>query len=872
MTVQSTSQQRPDLAAESSLGLSAKRVFDVVLSSVSLAVLSPVLAAIALAIKLEDGGPILFVQPRVGKDGRVFDCYKFRTMVVNAESKGAGLEIASGDDRITRVGSVLRDWSLDEIPQVFNVLKGDMSVVGPRPTVPSQVDQYTTWQRRRLEMKPGMAGWAWIHGRNTIPWERRIELDVWYVDNWSLALDARVFMIGVSKLLKREGVYAEDGSVSGFQGRDDPAREIGADAESPGSPPDGGEGGPAQRLVIVGGGGHGLVVADALAASSEGEAQIEIVGVVDDGLAIGTRVGPTVVVGCLENLRNIEHDAVVIAVGDNRARAELFAQLDAAGESFATVVHPSAVIAPSAKIGRGTVICPRVVVGPDAVVGDDVILNTGATIDHHCCIGDHVHVCPGVSLAGAVSIAEGAFVGTGVSVVPGRSVGEWSTVGAGAAVVEDVPSHVTATGVPARWATEGEQSAAVLEDEETEISVPMSSPDIGPGERAAVAEVVATQWLSMGPFIEDFERRVAEYLGVDCAVAVSSGTAGLHVSLIGAGVERGDLVITTPFSFIASANPVLYEGGIPIFVDIDPETLNIDPELVAEAVSDLEAGRGERWLPPAVAPTGLVTPERTKAIVPVHVFGQPAEMDPLLATAREHGLEVIEDACEALGSQHLGRHAGTFGDAAVFAFYANKQMTTGEGGMVVTNDQEKAALFRSLRNQGRDEFNEWLDHVRLGYNYRLDEMSAALGAVQMQRLDEILEKRSRTAAWYGERLGDIEQLSVPEPSAETTRMSWFVYVVRLAEDLDRDAVMRRLAERRIPSRQYFPPIHLQSFYRSQLGFREGQFPVTERISRSTLALPFSGVMTEEQVDVVCDTLRGILQEDAVRIDRIRTKA
>ena len=386
------------------------------------------------------------------------------------------------------------------------------------------------------------------------------------------------------------------------------------------------------------------------------------------------------------------------------------------------------------------------------------------------------------------------------------------------------------------------------------ISIPMSSPDLTDAELAAVQDVVQTRYLSIGPYINAFEEGFTSYLGVSHAAGVNSGTSGLHLCTIAAGIGPGDLVITTPFSFIASANCILYEQAVPIFVDVAPATGNIDPALVAEAASDiLQGGAAARpWLPPALRdapPTG-----RLKALLPVHAFGNPADMDPLLEVARKHNLLVIEDACEAMGAEYRGRKAGTLSDAAVFAFYPNKQMTTGEGGMIVTDHEAWDSLFRSLRNQGRDVFNAWLDHNRLGYNYRLDEMSAAIGAVQLQRIEELIAKRERVAAWYNERLQAVDLVEVPQVAPTTTRMSWFVYVVRIRPPASRDTVMQLLAEWGIPSRPYFSPIHLQSFYREKFGYQRGDFPVTEELGDYSLALPFSSVMTEEQVEIVCHYL------------------
>ncbi len=382
--------------------------------------------------------------------------------------------------------------------------------------------------------------------------------------------------------------------------------------------------------------------------------------------------------------------------------------------------------------------------------------------------------------------------------------------------------------------------------------VPMSSPDLSEAERAAVAAVLRTPSLSMGGEILGFEAAFREYTGLKHAIGVNSGTAGLHLCVRAAGIGEGDLVITTPFSFVASANVLLFERAVPIFVDVDPQTGNIDTELVSQAVSDLtQNGRAAgRWLPRK----GAGQEGRLKAILPVDVFGQPADLDPIRQVARKHNLKVIEDACEALGAEYKGQKAGTLGDSAVFAFYPNKQITTGEGGVIVTDDDQAAALMFALRNQGRAPGDTWLQHTHLGYNYRLDEMSAALGRVQMSRLEELLAKRETVAGWYNERLAELPGVQAPQLAAETSRASWFVYVVRFSAEIDRDRVAKKLDEAGIPARPYFLPIHLQPYMVERFGFQPGDFPITEDLGRRGLALPFSGVMSEAQVETVCRTL------------------
>jgi dTDP-4-amino-4,6-dideoxygalactose transaminase len=361
--------------------------------------------------------------------------------------------------------------------------------------------------------------------------------------------------------------------------------------------------------------------------------------------------------------------------------------------------------------------------------------------------------------------------------------------------------------------------------------IPMSSPDITQAEMDAVQEVLKSGWLSNGPKIKDFETLFARYIGTTYATGVSSGTTGLHLSIIAAGFQPGDEIITSSFSFVASANSALYENAIPVFVDIDYKTGNLNPDLIEEKIT-----------------------ERTRAIMPIHVFGQPADMAAICRIASKYDLMVIEDAAEAVGAEYNGRRAGTFGDCAVFGFYPNKQMTTCEGGMIVTNHEGWQRLFQSLRNQGRDDFTVWLEHNRLGYNYRLDEMSAALGVVQLQRLEELLQKREQVANWYNACIDGIDGVDKPYIAPTTSRMSWFVYVIQLNKHLHRKQIVEGLQQQNIASRPYFSPIHLQEFYKERFGYQSGMFPMTEQAGRSFLALPFSSVMTKEQVEIVADAL------------------
>ncbi len=386
----------------------------------------------------------------------------------------------------------------------------------------------------------------------------------------------------------------------------------------------------------------------------------------------------------------------------------------------------------------------------------------------------------------------------------------------------------------------------------------MSSPDLTDLEVQAALSVVRTPSLSMGPQVAAFEEAFRRYTGLPHALAVSSGTAGLHLGVLAAGIQDGDLVLTTPYSFVASTNVILYERAVPVFVDVDPLTGNIDPRLAAAAAEDLARGNSnaERWLPRR----GMYRQGALKAILAVDVFGQAADYDRLRQISDAHQLVLIEDACESLGAEYKGRKAGTLGDLAVFAFYPNKQITTGEGGMLVTGDAAMAAMVASLRNQGRAPGDTWLQHTHLGYNYRLDEISCALGAAQMSRLEELLAARRQVAEWYHCRLLHLPGVELPNDTlaAETTQASWFVYVIRLPLEVDRDALISRLASAGIPSRPYFSPIHLQPYMVQRFGYQPGDFPVAEEMGDHGLALPFSGKMSEDQVDLVCQELKDSL--------------
>lgn len=366
------------------------------------------------------------------------------------------------------------------------------------------------------------------------------------------------------------------------------------------------------------------------------------------------------------------------------------------------------------------------------------------------------------------------------------------------------------------------------------MKIPLSRPDVTEEDINAVTAVLRTPLLSLGPALPQFEKDIAEYVGVKHAVAVNSGTSALHLCVRALGIGEGDEVITTPFSFVASSNCLLFERAVPRFVDIEPQTMCINPLQVERAIGP-----------------------KTKAILGVDIFGYLADWDALRAIAAKHHLMLIEDSCEVLGSRRGERMAGTFADCATFAFYPNKQMTTGEGGVLVTDRDDIARLARSMRNQGRGEGDAWLVHERLGYNYRLSDINCVLGSSQLKRLESFIQKRAQVVSWYREALTPLTDFLSAPAEQFGVRMSWFVFVAHLAEhfsEADRNELLVFLREKGIGCNNYFPPIHLQPFYQKKFGFRKGDFPVTEGIAARTIALPFYNNLSREHVQMVCDLL------------------
>lgn len=373
-------------------------------------------------------------------------------------------------------------------------------------------------------------------------------------------------------------------------------------------------------------------------------------------------------------------------------------------------------------------------------------------------------------------------------------------------------------------------------NEISDMKILLGPPYLTKDDERGIIEVLRSGQLSLGPKISLFEKRFASWIGAKYGICVSSGTTALHLCVRASEIGQGNEVITSPFSFISSSNSILYENAKPVFVDIDPKTLNIDPQKIEKAIT-----------------------KKTKAILIVHIFGLPADLNPIYKIAKKYNLRIIEDGAETVGATYDGKKIGSFGYPTVFAFYANKQMTTGEGGMITTNDKKMYEMLKSLTNQGRGVGDEWLLHERLGYNYRMNELNASLGITQLNKIDLLLDSRNQVAKTYEECLKNEQSIELLAPKIGKSVRSWFVYVIKLKENISRKEIMDKMIKKGIPTRAYLPSIHLQPFYQKLFNYKEGDFPVCESISRKTLALPFYTGMSKSQIKFICTTLKQILK-------------
>ncbi|MCO4754731.1 MAG: NeuD/PglB/VioB family sugar acetyltransferase [Bacteriovoracaceae bacterium] len=765
-----------------------KRTLDLFVIAISAPLTLPIMGVTCVLLSIFQGGPIFFRQKRIGKDGKEFSLIKFRTMRMGAQSDM---------QRVTSIGKILRKLSIDELPEILNIVKGEMSIVGPRPLPIEYRSFFSEKENKRHDVLPGLTGLAQVSGRNQFSWKDKFQKDLEYIHVASTWMDLKIIIKTFVAIFNFSNVNASENQTMA------PLTE---------------------RLHIIGAGGHAKVVCEAARAQG-----IEIAGFFDDAKDLQ---GMLLLGYPIEPIKKVPKNSLVVcAIGNNEIRKK-FSKMNV---RFKTIIHPNAVISSSAIIGEGSVVFAGSYIQAKVVIGKHCIINTKASVDHDCEIEDFCHIAPGTTLCGGVKVGEQTLVGVGASITPYVEIPKSSTIAANSSVTKNLNKpNCLWTGSPAKL----KKDYSMKNQNKT---IPMALPDITEAEAQAVLEVVHSKRLALGPKIEEFEKVFAQYTNRKHAIAVSSGTAGLHLALMALGVKEGDEVMVPSYTFVASVNCILYVGATPVFIDIDDKDYCID---VADAKRKLTS--------------------KTKAIVSVDVFGHPAPLDKLEDFCNENNLYLVDDSCEALGAKLHNRKVGNFGDVASFAFYPNKQITTGEGGMIVTDSDEVARKCRMLMNQGRDTMSQWLEHAVLGYNYRMSEIQAALGVVQMSRLDEILNKRETVANWYNEAFKDSPWLDT-QHIKEGVEMSWFVFVVTLKDGYKRDEVIKRLQARDIAARAYFTPIHTQPYLANYPTKGEDHLPVTNKVGEKTMALPFFGDMTKEQCQQVAQEVNEVMASMTLEI-------
>jgi len=582
-----------------------------------------------------------------------------------------------------------------------------------------------------------------------------------------------------------------------------------------------------EKAVVIGAGGHARSVIDII----QQVGQYEVVGVLDASYPLRKRMElmeDIPIMGddsLLSELKNMNINNVFVAIGDNQLRYKLIAKVKAHQLKLIQVISPYAIISPRAMIGAGTCVMAGAAINVNSKIGLGVIINTNASIDHDCVIGDFVHIAPGTAISGSTRIGEGTHIGTNSSIIDRLCIGKWSYIGAGAVVVSDLPSRVMAYGVPAKVVKN------MIEDKQMKKFIPVAVPHFAGNEKKYVDDCMDTTWISSaGKYVNQFEEKYAEFMGMKQAISCSNGTVALHVPLIALGLKPDDEVLVPSLTYIATANAVRYCGATPVFVDCLPDTWNIDPEDIKRKI----------------------TP-RTKGIIPVHLYGNPCDMEAIMLIAKAHDLFVLEDAAECHGASFKGQKAGTFGDVATFSFFGNKIITTGEGGMIVTDNEELAKQMRILKGQGQDpERRYWF--IEVGYNYRMTNIEAAIGLAQLEQIDLHISNRRKVAEWYQEELKDMGNYVRFQKVTEGAESVWWMFSVLLKENtrISRDTLMGKLKDDGIETRPLFYPMHQMPVYED----KDAKCPISENVAANGLNLPTHALLSREDVRFICDKIKS----------------
>ncbi|MDX1699037.1 MAG: NeuD/PglB/VioB family sugar acetyltransferase [Melioribacteraceae bacterium] len=805
------------------MSVNLKRMFDFSISLFVLVLFSPIIFITAILIRVKIGAPVLFKQKRPGLHEKLFYVYKFRSMTNERDANGL---LLPDDVRLTGFGKLLRKLSLDELPQLWNVLKGDMSFVGPRPLLIEYLPLYNQLQARRHDIRPGITGWAQVNGRNTISWNQKFNYDIWYVENQSLWIDIKILLMTVLKVFMFEGINQQgDVPMTKFQGN-----LLSISKSNAG-----------MKIVIIGDSGHAKVIADCVHSNS----MDSVIAVLDDLYEEpfdenGIQKGPINMVYDLLKQKDVR---IIVAIGSNKIRKKIVEKLDLSNESYGIIVHESAIVSPSASIDVGTVVMPLVVINADATIGKHAILNSKSVVEHNCLVSDYTHISPGAVLTGGVKVGVGTQIGAGSSVIPLMEIGGWSLVGAGSVVISNLESNIIAVGVPAK----------IIKREGLQIAerIYLSSPHMSGNEKKYINEAFETNWIApLGPNVDQFEQEIAAYVGIKGAAAVSSGTAAIHLALKLLEVGSGDFVFCSSLTFIASAYPIKYANATPVFIDAEPDTWNMSPNALDRAFQDAKS-KGQ--IP--------------KAVIVVNLYGQSAKMDELMEICRRYQVPMIEDAAESLGSSYKGKKSGTFGDYGIYSFNGNKIITTSGGGMLVSNDEKVLNYARFLSTQARDAALHY-QHSVIGYNYRMSNVLAGIGRAQLEVLDERVAARRAVYNRYVDALGEIDGVDFMKELEGTFSNRWLTALTLDPETIAVKSydLINALAKENIEARPVWKPLHMQPVFEGCAFYTHGEKDViSERLFARGLCLPSGSNLTFEQqgkvIKILKETLIGVKNEN-----------